>query len=150
MAAVWIAADLSRAVPLPDPARMRQLVAEQLAFMDVATDTHHCHGGKIIPFSMHNVDEVLGDLGVNISARTRAWHWLMPVDPAAYREITPAVLRRLPSPAASAAAPAGRPRRRCRCPRQRGRRRSASGRASARPGLTAGWEAAEASRGRGD
>jgi cation diffusion facilitator CzcD-associated flavoprotein CzcO len=112
MAAVWIAADLSRAVPLPDPARMRQLVAEQLAFMDAATDTHHSHGGKIIPFSMHNVDEVLGDLGVNISARTRAWHWLMPVDPAAYREITPAVLRRLPSPgvpAASASASADGP-----------------------------------------
>jgi cation diffusion facilitator CzcD-associated flavoprotein CzcO len=104
MAAVWIAADLSRAVPLPDPARMRQLVTEQLAFMDDATDTHHCHGGKIIPFSMHNVDEVLGDLGVNISARTRAWHWLMPVDPAAYREITPAVLRRLPSPSVPASA----------------------------------------------
>jgi hypothetical protein len=64
--------------------------------MDVATDTHHCHGGKIIPFSLHNVDEVLGDLGVNIHAAVRAWHWLMPVDPAAYRRVTPAVLARLP------------------------------------------------------
>ena len=42
------------------------------------------------------MDEVLGDLGVNISAAVRAWHWLMPVDPAAYQRITPAVLRRLP------------------------------------------------------
>jgi cation diffusion facilitator CzcD-associated flavoprotein CzcO len=96
MAAVWIAADLAGAVPLPESAQMRRQVAEQLAFMDVATDTHHCHGGKIIPFSMHNVDEVLGDLDVNISAAVRAWHWLMPVDPAAYRRITPSVLRRLP------------------------------------------------------
>jgi hypothetical protein len=49
---------------------------------------------------MHNVDEVLGDLGLNISAAVRAWHWLMPVDPAAYRRVTPAVLGRLPhSPA---------------------------------------------------
>ena len=45
---------------------------------------------------MHNVDEVLGDLGVNISAAVRAWHWLMPVNPAAYRRITPTILRRLP------------------------------------------------------
>jgi hypothetical protein len=96
VAAVWIAADLAGAVPLPQPGAMRRQVAEQLAFMDVATDTHHCHGGKIIPFSLHNVDEVLGDLGVNISAAVRAWHWLMPVDPAAYRRVTPAVLRRLP------------------------------------------------------
>ena len=96
MAAVWIAADLAGAVALPGPAEMRGQVAEQLAFMDEATDTHHCRGGKIIPFSLHNVDEVLGDLGVNISAAVRAWHWLMPVDPAAYRRVTPAVLARLP------------------------------------------------------
>ncbi|HEY0938152.1 MAG TPA: hypothetical protein VGD91_30965, partial [Trebonia sp.] len=50
MAAVWIAADLAGAVALPQPAEMRRQVAEQLAFMDVATDNHHCHGGKIIPF----------------------------------------------------------------------------------------------------
>jgi len=96
MAAVWIAADLAGAVPLPEPAAMGRQVIDQLAFMDAATDTHHCHGGKIIPFSLHNVDEVLGDLGVNISARVRAWHWLMPVDPAAYRRIAPAVISRLP------------------------------------------------------
>jgi hypothetical protein len=97
MAAVWIAADMAGAVALPEPAAMHQQVARQLAFMDDATDTHHCHGGKIIPFSLHNVDEVLGDLHVNISAAVRASHWLAPVDPAAYRRITPAVLERLPS-----------------------------------------------------
>ena len=39
---------------------------------------------------------MLGDLGLNISAAVRAWHWLMPVDPAAYRRVTPVVLGRLP------------------------------------------------------
>jgi cation diffusion facilitator CzcD-associated flavoprotein CzcO len=102
MAAVWIAADLAGAIALPDPAAMRRQVVGQLAFMDIATDTHHCHGGKIIPFSLHNVDEVLGDLGVNISAAVRASHWLKPVDPAAYRRIVPAVLNRLPAAPAPA------------------------------------------------
>ena len=74
---------------------MRRAVFAQLAFMDAATDGHHCHGGKIIPFSLHNVDEVLGDLGLNIPARVRASHWLNPVDPTAYRNITPTVVRRL-------------------------------------------------------
>jgi hypothetical protein len=95
MAAVWIAADLAGAVPLPDTESMRQAVVDQLAFMDTATDTHHSRGTKIIPFSMHNVDEVLGDLDVNIAAWVRASHWLNPIDPAAYRGITPAVLSRL-------------------------------------------------------
>jgi cation diffusion facilitator CzcD-associated flavoprotein CzcO len=100
MAAVWIAADLAGAVPLPDPAAVRQAIDEQLAFMDDATNGHHCRGTKIIPFSMHNVDEVLGDLNLNISPGVRASHWINPINPAAYRRITPTLLRRL------AAAPA--------------------------------------------
>jgi hypothetical protein len=95
MAAVWIAADLAGSVPLPDSPAMRQAVVAQLAFMDVATDTHHCRGTKIIPFSMHNVDEVLDDLDLNIKTRVRALHWLNPIDPAAYRGVTPALLDRL-------------------------------------------------------
>ena len=96
MAAVWIAADLAGAVPLPSDGEMRRAIREQLAFMDVATDTHHCHGTKIIPFSMHNVDEVLGDLDATISPLVRASHWLNPIDPTAYARVTPTVLARLP------------------------------------------------------
>ncbi|MGI5240767.1 flavin-containing monooxygenase [Dactylosporangium sp. CA-139066] len=95
MAALWIAADLAGALDRPAPPAMRREVEAQLAFMDEATNTHHCRGGKIIPFSLHNLDEVLGDLGVNISAAVRASHWLNPVDPAAYRRVTPRVLARL-------------------------------------------------------
>jgi cation diffusion facilitator CzcD-associated flavoprotein CzcO len=95
MAAVWIAADLVGAVPLPDDAAIRRAITEQLAFMDVATDGHHCRGTKIIPFSMHNVDEVLGDLDLNISAGVRASHWINPINPAAYRRITPTLVQRL-------------------------------------------------------
>jgi cation diffusion facilitator CzcD-associated flavoprotein CzcO len=95
MAAVWIAAHLAGAVALPDPVRMRQAVVEQLAFMDVATNRHHCRGTKIIPYSLHNVDEVLNDLGANISARVRASHWLNPVNPSAYRRVAPTVIEQL-------------------------------------------------------
>jgi glycine/D-amino acid oxidase-like deaminating enzyme len=104
MAALWIAADLAGQVPLPETDAMRRDVDAQLAFMDTATSGHHCHGTKIIPFSMHNVDEVLGDLGLNISARVRASHWINPIDPAAYRGVTPALLKRL-SPATPASSP---------------------------------------------
>jgi cation diffusion facilitator CzcD-associated flavoprotein CzcO len=95
MAAVWIAADLAGAVPLPDAEAVRQAIDGQLAFMDDATSGHHCRGTKIIPFSMHNVDEVLGDLDLNISAGVRAAHWINPINPAAYRRVTPALVQRL-------------------------------------------------------
>jgi cation diffusion facilitator CzcD-associated flavoprotein CzcO len=95
MAAVWITAHLAGAVPLPDPTQMRQAVVEQLAFMDTATNRHHCRGTKIIPYSLHNVDDVLGDLDANISARVRASHWLNPVNPSAYRHVEPTVIKRI-------------------------------------------------------
>ena len=40
-------------------------------------------------------DEVLGDLDLDVKARVRASHWLNPIDPAAYRGVTPALLARL-------------------------------------------------------
>ena len=70
MAANWIAADLAGALALPEREAMRAQVDEQMAFMDVALDGHHCHGTKIIPFSLHNVDEVLEDLDLQIPARS--------------------------------------------------------------------------------
>jgi hypothetical protein len=108
MAAVWIAADLVGAVARPDPEAVRGAVFTQLAFMDEATRGHHCRGGKIIPFSLHNVDEVLEDVGLNIPTRVRASHWLNPVDPTAYRDITPQLVRKLghsEAPTARSAAP---------------------------------------------
>ncbi len=95
MAAVWIAAHLAGELRLPDADSMRQAVADQLAFMDDATGGHHCRGTKIIPFSLHNVDEVLDDLGLNIPRRVRAIHWLGPVTPRSYRNVAPALAKRL-------------------------------------------------------
>ncbi|HEY0496204.1 MAG TPA: NAD(P)/FAD-dependent oxidoreductase [Kutzneria sp.] len=95
MAAVWIAADLAGAIGLPPEDRMRQAIHDQLAFMDVATDGHHCRGTKIIPFSLHNIDEMLDDLDANIPALRRASQWLNPVDPSNYAAVTPKVLSRL-------------------------------------------------------
>ena len=97
MAALWIAAAIAAAIPLPDTETVRRAVIDQLAFLDYATDRHHCKGTKIIPFSMHNADEVLADLDLNINVLVRASHWLNPINPAAYRHLTPALLRRLRS-----------------------------------------------------
>jgi cation diffusion facilitator CzcD-associated flavoprotein CzcO len=112
MAAVWIAADVGGDLALPNREAMRQAVIDQLAFMDDATGGHHCRGTKIIPFSMHNVDEVLDDLHLNLSARTRAAHWLGPVKPKAYREVAPKLAKRLaarPTPTAGADAKVEQP-----------------------------------------
>ena len=109
LAAVWITAHAAGLTAVPEPEELRRQVAEQLAFMDVAVAGHHCHGGKIIPFSLHNVDEVLADLDLQIGRFTRASHWLNPVDPAAYRKVTPRLLDRLAAGSVVAPSPATPP-----------------------------------------
>jgi len=34
---------------------------------------------------MHNIDETLDDVGVNLSPSTKVKQWLLPVDPTAYK-----------------------------------------------------------------
>jgi hypothetical protein len=68
---------------------------ERLAWMRERTGGMHARGTNIIPFSMHNVDEVLSDVGLDVPKRTKAKQWLMPVKPADYRRITPKLARRM-------------------------------------------------------
>jgi cation diffusion facilitator CzcD-associated flavoprotein CzcO len=100
MAAVWTAAHLRGAVTLPPADRMREEVAARLAWMTARTEGRHARGTNVIPFSMHNIDEVLDELGLNLGRLARARQWLLPVDPRSYRKVTSRMLRR------TAAAPA--------------------------------------------
>jgi len=88
IAAVWIASYLSGAVPPPPLEARRAFVQKRLRWMEQRTCGHHARGTNIIPFSMHNIDEMLSDLGTDVSRATRLKQWLLPIDPRAYREIT--------------------------------------------------------------
>ncbi len=94
MAAVWIAAHLRGGLSLPPKAEMAEHVSTRLEWMTERTQGQHARGTNIIPFSMHNIDEVLDELGLNLPAATRAGQWLMPVDPRAYRKVTPTMIER--------------------------------------------------------
>lgn len=84
----WTAELLAGRVVLPPREQMRAAAAERLAFLDDALDGHHARGGYVLPFSMHQLDEMLADLGVDVGPLTRAKQWLLPVDPGAYRAVT--------------------------------------------------------------
>ena len=88
MAAVWIAHDLLGTLTLPPADEQRRLVDARLRWMEERTRGRHARGTNIIPFSLHNIDEVLGDLGANVGPLRRAVQWLLPVDPGAYRGVT--------------------------------------------------------------
>ncbi|GAA4721915.1 NAD(P)/FAD-dependent oxidoreductase [Isoptericola chiayiensis] len=85
--AAWTAAHLADAVDLPPVEVRRELVADRVDWMEKRTEGKHARGTNIIPFSMHQIDEMLDDLDLNLSSGRRASQWLLPIDPSAYRDV---------------------------------------------------------------
>jgi len=94
MAALWIVNYLIGGMDLPPVEDRRRIVDARLRWMEERTEGHHARGTNIIPFSVHNIDEVLEDMGFNVSALTRAKQWLMPINPASYQMVTTRLLER--------------------------------------------------------
>ena len=93
-ASLWIAADLMGGLDLPPVEQRRAHVQRRLRWMEERTEGKHARGTNIIPFSMHNVDEMLNEIGINVSAFTRFKQWLMPIDARDYRVVTRKLLER--------------------------------------------------------
>ncbi|MFD6135165.1 flavin-containing monooxygenase [Isoptericola sp. NPDC056618] len=87
VAALWTAAHLADAVDVPPVEERRELVASRVEWMEKRTEGKHARGTNVIPFSLHQIDEMLTDLDLQLPAATRAGQWLLPVDPKAYRHL---------------------------------------------------------------
>lgn len=85
--AVWIGDRLVGARPVPSGERADAAIDARLAWMEERTAGRHSRGTNVIPFSMHTIDEVLDDVGLNIPRARRALQWLRPVHPGDYRSV---------------------------------------------------------------
>lgn len=94
IAAWWIGAHLTGQLNLPCEAERREHVAERLAWMEQRTDGRHARGTNIVPFSIHNIDELLADLGVGVSRFERFAEWLRPLNPSSYAKVGKKVIAR--------------------------------------------------------
>jgi len=92
---VWIGAHIANAVKLPSRAEMLAHVDMRLAWMEWRTENKHARGTNIIPFSVHNIDELLQDLDAQIPVFTRFNQWLLPINPASYKNISKKVRSRI-------------------------------------------------------
>jgi len=93
--ALWIAAYLNNGLVLPPVSDMNRHIDTRLAWMEQRTEGKHARGTNIIPFSIHNVDELLEDLNMSVGKVVRAKEWLLPIDPRDYAKLTPKLRRRL-------------------------------------------------------
>jgi len=92
--AVWIGSLLKGGLKLPPLAEREAMIDRRLAWMEERTDGKHSKGTNIIPFSVHNIDELLADLNLQLGLFTRIKQWLMPIDPGDYRVVTTRLLQR--------------------------------------------------------
>lgn len=98
VSAIWIGSLLGGNHTLPSRDEMLLQRRETLDWMRERTRGAHARGTNVIPFSMKNIDEVLSDVGIGVSAATRAKQWLLPIDPGDYQHVTPALAKRLQTP----------------------------------------------------
>jgi dimethylaniline monooxygenase (N-oxide forming) len=82
--ALWVGAYLAGVLNLPPVKERRAMVAERVQWMEQRTNGRHARGTNVLPFSLHNIDETLEDIGIDVSPGARAMQWLLPVDPSAY------------------------------------------------------------------
>ncbi len=92
--ALWIGDLLRGGLTLPPDGVRNAWIDRRLAWMEERTDGKHSKGTNIIPFSVHNIDELLGDMGLQLGPVTRFKQWLMPIDPGDYRVVTRRLLQR--------------------------------------------------------
>ncbi|MEO7127092.1 MAG: NAD(P)-binding domain-containing protein, partial [Nakamurella sp.] len=93
--AIWIGSYLGGNHQPPDRETMLAQTRERLAWMRERSRGHHARGTNLIPFSLHNIDETLYEVGINVGRMTRITQWLMPPNPRAYRKITPKLAKRM-------------------------------------------------------
>jgi len=103
--ALWLANHLRGGLQLPRPDQMNAQIDRRLAWMEERTDGKHSKGTNIIPFSVHNIDELLQDMGLSLGVLTRFKQWLGPVDPSDYAVVTRQLLARHANATVAVAAP---------------------------------------------
>jgi dimethylaniline monooxygenase (N-oxide forming) len=95
MGALWVGGYLAGVLDLPPVEERRKQVAARVRWMEERTDGKHARGTNVLPFSLHNIDETLSDLDINISPSARFRQWLFPVDPTAYRVVLPQLKKKI-------------------------------------------------------
>lgn len=95
MGALWIAAHLAGALHLPSARDQIDATDRRLRWMEEWTEGKHARGTNIIPFSMHQIDELLADMDLSIGPLQRFVEWQMPVKPGAYARVSKELHKRL-------------------------------------------------------
>ncbi|MDR5655374.1 flavin-containing monooxygenase [Ruixingdingia sedimenti] len=99
MGALWVAALIGGALRLPPERDQLAATDRRLRWMEERTEGKHARGTNIIPFSMHQIDELLADMDLSIGPMQRFMEWQLPVKPGSYARVAKDLHRRMEAPA---------------------------------------------------
>jgi dimethylaniline monooxygenase (N-oxide forming) len=86
--ALWLADHLKGGITLPSEAEQNAILDHWLGWQEERTAGHTSSGTNLVPFSIHNVDELLADMGMKVGSAQRSREWLLPVNPLDYAKFT--------------------------------------------------------------
>lgn len=93
--ALWLAEYFTGGLKnLPSEAEMLRKTDEQLAWSKERSAGKNSRGTNIIPFTMNHVDELLEDVGYDVSGFTKFMQWNVPTAPAHYAKIIHKAVKR--------------------------------------------------------
>lgn len=93
VATLWCISVMEESITLPPVEEQKRAAQEELAWMKERTRGKHSRGTNVVPFSLHNIDDMLSDLKIGIGFWETARQWLLPVKPAAYSVIAEDLLK---------------------------------------------------------
>jgi hypothetical protein len=96
--ALWLIELMMNNITLPPSHVMNQSIDERLAWTEARTDGKHSKGTNIIPFSVHQMDELLNEIDLNIGVFKRFTQWFMPVVGSDYKTLMTRLLTRHKAP----------------------------------------------------
>jgi dimethylaniline monooxygenase (N-oxide forming) len=85
VAAHWTAALLTGRLDLPPAEKLDEQIDARLRWMEERTPGHHARGTAVVPFSIQNIDEMLGDLKFRLPLHTRLAQVFRRIKPESYR-----------------------------------------------------------------
>ncbi len=94
IAALWITEYMLGGIELPDENEINRWIDERLDWMKARTDGKHSKGTNIIPFSVHQMDELLADIDLELPLPIRVKQWFWPVYGSDFKGLTPRLLAR--------------------------------------------------------
>lgn len=92
--AMMVSECLRGGLKLPSIEEQNRYIDQRLDWNRSRTDGNYFRGTYVVPFSIHQLDEVLDEIDLNLSPMKKLKQWLFSVDPSAYASCYEVLIKR--------------------------------------------------------